>query len=187
LYTLKYQYNMIHADLHFNNILISKIPAGGHWEYKLNDNKYYLPNLGYQIYLNDYGLISIKDKLGPYWQTGFFKSIKDTNKYELYDIFLIKLEMARYLNKHFQLFFEYFDYYDYYDYVSNPEIKNFPQNLTILNLIELMFNKREVSDCKNNPWYCYNTPLKTKVLEKYNLNTKVKISNMYFKDFLYTE
>lgn len=183
LYTLKYQYNMIHADLHFNNILISKIPENGHWEYKLNGKKYYLPNLGYQIYLNDYGLISIKDKLGPFWQTDFFKNIKDTNKYELYDIFLIKLEMSKFLGNHFQLFFKEFDYYDYYDYAENAEIKTFPQNLTILNLIEFLFNKREVSDCKNNPWYCYNTALQTKLLDKFDLDNKVKISNNYFKQF----
>ena len=44
-----------HNDLHWNNILIKKIKPGGHFEYKINDKSYFIPNYGYVAIVWDFG------------------------------------------------------------------------------------------------------------------------------------
>lgn len=48
-------FDMYHLDLHSKNILVKKIPKGGYWKYTINEIDYYLPNIGYQFYINDFG------------------------------------------------------------------------------------------------------------------------------------
>lgn len=55
IYTLQLRLNMTHLDLHSDNIIVQKIPKGGFWEYTINENTYYVPNLGYIFYINDFG------------------------------------------------------------------------------------------------------------------------------------
>jgi serine/threonine protein kinase len=47
---------IIHTDIKKPNILYKKIPKGGYWLYIIDNRKYYLPNLGFQLYLNDFGV-----------------------------------------------------------------------------------------------------------------------------------
>ena len=78
-------FNMIHTDLHLNNILVQQITPGGYWIYKLNNVKYYLPNLGFVILMHDFGFSLIPQKLYVNWH---HKNIKNEfcqhNKYSLY-------------------------------------------------------------------------------------------------------
>jgi len=60
IYTLQNHLNMTHLDLHADNIIVKKVQPGGYWKYtlKLDDGKentYYVPNLGYIFYINDFG------------------------------------------------------------------------------------------------------------------------------------
>jgi len=55
LYTLQLRLNMTHLDLHTDNIIVQKVPKGGYWEYTIDENTYYVPNLGYIFYINDFG------------------------------------------------------------------------------------------------------------------------------------
>lgn len=177
LHSLKYQFNMLHADLHFENILIAKVPEGGYWKYIINGKDYYLPNMGYQIYLNDYGYAMIPGKLGKEWYVKLFKNIKDTNKYNLYDLLLIRFELFNYLGPHFNTFFiKYFNYYDRNDYLKDPKIPFFPQDLEILDIIELLFSKNEISNCNDFEWYCFDEKIMEKetLIEEYNLDKPVK-------------
>jgi hypothetical protein len=188
LHALQYHFNMIHADLHFENILISEIKPGGYWEYIINGKKYYIPNLGYQIYLNDYGYAIITNKnskgtktetvMGKDWYVNIFKNISESNKYNLYDLLLIRFEFFKYLGPHFNLFFrKYFDYQDLDDYAEDPKIPYFPQDLNILDIIELLFSKNDISNCKDLEWYCFDEmsgKLKDeKLIETYNMDEKI--------------
>ncbi len=47
--------NIAHFDLHGNNILISNINSGKHWNYHINNNTYYIPNYGYSLKIWDFG------------------------------------------------------------------------------------------------------------------------------------
>lgn len=55
IYTLQLRLNMTHLDLHTDNIIVQTVPKGGFWEYTINENTYYVPNLGYIFYINDFG------------------------------------------------------------------------------------------------------------------------------------
>ena len=188
LHALQYQFNMIHADLHFENIFISEVKPGGYWEYIINGKTYYVPNLGYQIYLNDYGYAIITNKnskgtitetvMGKNWYVNLFKNISESNKYNLYDLLLIRFEFFKYLGPHFNIFFQkYFDYEDLEDYAEDPIIPFFPQDLEILDIIELLFSKNDITNCADFEWYCYDkNPEKLKnekLIETYNMDKKI--------------
>lgn len=86
LIALKRYFNMTHADFHTGNILIQRVPKGGYWEYKLNDNTYYLPNLGFQVLLHDFGFAWIPNKLYINWYyDDYLSEITELGK-EFYDI-----------------------------------------------------------------------------------------------------
>jgi serine/threonine protein kinase len=61
--SIQIQYGMFHNDIKKENILVKVIPSGGYWVYKLNGKKYYVPNHGYIVALNDFG-VSIAYKPG---------------------------------------------------------------------------------------------------------------------------
>lgn len=187
LHSLKYQFNMIHADLHFENILIAEVPPGGYWKYVINGKDYYLPNMGYQIYLNDYGYAMIPDVLGKGWYSDLFKNIKSTNKYNLYDLLLVRFELLTYLGPHLTTFFiKYFNYGDTTEYLKDPKLPFFPQDLEILDIIELLFSKNDISNCKDFEWYCFDEKQITeeKMIEEYNLDKIIdrnKVKNILSK------
>jgi hypothetical protein len=67
LYSLKKYYGMLHTDFHLGNILVQTITPGGYWKYIIDGNTYYLPNLGFQLLLNDFGFAWIPNKLYIKW------------------------------------------------------------------------------------------------------------------------
>ena len=183
LHSLQKNFGMIHADLHFENILIAKVDAkkDEYWEYIINGKKYYLPNLGYQIYLNDYGYAMIPDVLGKTWYVNFFRNITNTNKYNLYDLLLVRFEMLKYFGPHFnKFFFKYFNYQETDEYLKKSDIPFFPQDLDVLDIIELLFSKNDVSNCKDFEWYCFDNekPPNDKIIESYNLDKAIEIDKI---------
>lgn len=54
--SIQLEYGMAHYDIKTENILIKVITAGGFWEYTLNGIKYTVPNYGYLVALNDFGV-----------------------------------------------------------------------------------------------------------------------------------
>ena len=55
IYTLQLRLNMTHLDLHSDNIIVQKVKPGGYWEYTIHNDTYYVPNMGYIFYINDFG------------------------------------------------------------------------------------------------------------------------------------
>ena len=49
------KYKLTHNDLTWVNVLYNNISKGGYWEYKTNNFNLYIPNLGYQFIIWDYG------------------------------------------------------------------------------------------------------------------------------------
>lgn len=177
LYSLKTEFNMIHGDLHFENILVKKIKKIGYWEYKIGENNYYLPNMGYQIFINDYGYAMIPGVIGKKWYYSLFEKIKNTSMYDLYDMFLIKLEMFKFLNPEFYTFFkDYFSEKNTDDY-RHQKINVIPEDLDLGDIIKLMFSKNEISNCKNKYWLCYDekpSNIYGDLIESYNLDEQIK-------------
>lgn len=53
---IQLEYGMFHNDIKKENILVKVIPNGGYWEYNLNGATYRVPNYGYMVALNDFGV-----------------------------------------------------------------------------------------------------------------------------------
>lgn len=176
---------MIHADLHFENVLVKKIKPGGYWRYIIGEEQYNVANMGYQAYIIDYGFCNIPNKLQNMYLDDHFSKIKDSNKYKLYDLFLIKMESIKYTNNELGLFFkEYFDYEDYYKYVKSAKTK-ISKDLSVKDIIKFMFSKNQITDCKNKKWNCYANATKKKagkLLDVFDMNKKVILPNK-FKEF----
>lgn len=58
LYVLQYYSGILHNDLHWANILVFNIEKGGQWCYTINEQQYYIQNLGYLFVLWDFGMSS---------------------------------------------------------------------------------------------------------------------------------
>ena len=74
LYTLQKYFDLTHHDLHWGNVLVHKIQPGGFLTYKIDDEYYKVPNIGYLFTLWDFGYAHIPGKL---------KARKDYNMYDL--------------------------------------------------------------------------------------------------------
>lgn len=111
LITIKRYFNMIHADFHTGNILVQKIKPGGYWIYEVDNKKYYLPNLGFQILLHDFGFAWIPNKLYIKWY--YEDYLKELNKHarHFFDIsqfvnsLLNDYELPKFFKKQLKTFF----------------------------------------------------------------------------------
>lgn len=63
LYFLQKFFNMTHHDLHWGNILVHPTTVGGYSAYKIDGKKYYLPNIGFNFVLWDFGYSRIPGKV----------------------------------------------------------------------------------------------------------------------------
>lgn len=88
LLTLRYHFNMYHIDLHSGNILImhSDPLEHKHTTYTINNIKYYLPNLGYTVLIQDFGFAYIPKMLYIPWLLESRIKSRTTVGLELYDV-----------------------------------------------------------------------------------------------------
>lgn len=63
LYTLQKYFDLTHHDLHWGNVLVHKIQPGGFLTYKIDDEYYKIPNIGFLFTLWDFGYAHIPNKL----------------------------------------------------------------------------------------------------------------------------
>lgn len=55
LYLLQKKLKLVHNDLRLPNILFIKIKSGGYWKYEIDDDEYFVPNMGYVFIIWDFG------------------------------------------------------------------------------------------------------------------------------------
>lgn len=89
LVVIKKHLNLIHGDLHTENIMIRKIPSGDddYFKYTINKRDYYIPNLGWQIIIIDFGFAYIPGKLGLNWYYNDVFSKLDEHNLEFFDLY----------------------------------------------------------------------------------------------------
>jgi len=66
IHTYQKHFQLVHRDIKPANILYYKIQPGGYFTYVINGKNYYIPNFGYLIIINDFGISHIynpKDKI----------------------------------------------------------------------------------------------------------------------------
>jgi hypothetical protein len=67
LIAIKRYFNMTHCDFHTQNVLVHKVNPGGYWMYTIDNETYYLPNLGWVFVINDFGFAWVPKKLTTEW------------------------------------------------------------------------------------------------------------------------
>lgn len=87
LYSLQKYFNMTHFDLHSENVLVQKIPKGGYYEYILDNVVYYLPNLGFKVYIIDLGQASIQQRFKSWYIKNTFKDLVPTTYFDISFLF----------------------------------------------------------------------------------------------------
>jgi hypothetical protein len=120
--------NLNHNDAHYNNILYRKVRKGGCYHYILFGENYYIKNLGYQYYLNDFGLASnltsykkdlifFTEKIMEYSEAGAFTD--DINGY-LKDLLILLKRPDSQMKEIFKYIFKY-DVYIHTDKIINKQ------------------------------------------------------------------
>jgi serine/threonine protein kinase len=87
LYSLRKFFNMTHLDLHAENILVKKITPGGFWHYKIEGQDYYVPNLGFRIYIIDFGHAWIPDVFQSWFIRQRYDSRRVNRSFDINELF----------------------------------------------------------------------------------------------------
>lgn len=62
LYSAQKHFDLLHLDLHSDNILVKTINKTGYFKYIIDNIEYNIPNLGFVFLINDYGFAWIPEK-----------------------------------------------------------------------------------------------------------------------------
>lgn len=157
LYTLQLRLNMTHLDLHTDNIIVQKVPKGGYWEYTIGENTYYVPNLGYIFYINDFGHA---------WIPNVLKSWFIRQRYN-----------PKRIKSHFDLMILYRSH-------INKTKKNFPKSFqkVLLSIIKSLRNGsiEDFPEIIKNVWLDkYKvTNNNNSIIDKFNINNSINISEI---------
>ena len=63
LYALQKYFDFTHHDMHWGNVLVHKTSKGGYAVYTIDNNTYYIPILGYEFVIWDFGYGRIPEKI----------------------------------------------------------------------------------------------------------------------------
>lgn len=171
IHSMQKVFGMTHSDLHGNNILVAKIPKGGHWKYTIEGIDYYVPNLGYQFLLNDFDHAWIPGKMES-WYTRKYKNQFNKKKLKLVDpvrIFDEVLDISVAPKEVKDIIFMTMDLF------KNVEMEVVDLIYTIFGsyffLTEIEENESEISKaCKKDPYFCYFQKLDTPLIDSYDLD-----------------
>jgi len=171
------QYNgMVHSDLHPGNIFVERTGTGsmGYWVYKINHETYYLPDMGYRIYIGDYGRIWTPGKIKLGWYHGRY-SMKQFGYYpEDFDIYKITENLLKGIKDPSILYVV-----NYLDALFVPTKRKKSSSPQIDDIIEIIFGKFFLEGhCETHPWNCYYIKPPGKKLGTFNLDKKLNLSNL---------
>jgi hypothetical protein len=150
LFSLQYHFNMKHLDLHAENILIKKVSKGGYWKYVIGDDIYYVPNLGYIVYIIDFGHAWVPNQFQSWFIRQRYKNKNIKKNFDIMNLFKSTLT-----------------------YSKSPEsfkkqIKNYIKNLHNMTFEEWMINI----------WYEYTIKPNDKIIETYKVKNDLDVENI---------
>jgi hypothetical protein len=152
LYALQTYFNMKHLDLHSENILVKRVPPGGCWKYTINDETYYVPNLGYIFFINDYGHAWVPDNFQSWFIRQRFKKHRVHKGIDIMHLFRSTL-----------------------DFSTSP--KTFKSK--IRKLIKDLRENADFATTIRSIWgELYSSKGKRKVIESYNLDKPLNVSSL---------
>ena len=152
LYALQKYFNMKHLDLHSENILVRRVTPGGYWKYTINNHTYYVPNLGYIFYINDYGHAWVPNHFQSWFIRQRFNKKRVHKGVDIMHLFRSTLDFST-SPKQFKA-------------KIRKLIKDLLQNIDFTTLIHSIWG--ELYSVKN----------KRKLIESYNLDKPLDVSNL---------
>lgn len=169
--------DMAHADLHSDNILVAKIPKGGHWKYIIDGVDYYVPNLGYQFLINDFGHAWIPGKMESWYVREQLKpqlkkrGQKKVDPIRIFDQVLEYSVAPKRVKKIVDMTI---------DLLRKTDIEVVDLIYTIFGSYFLLRdshkkeNDKELNrNCKEEPYFCYFKKLKSKQLDSFNIDAGI--------------
>lgn len=157
IYTLQLRLNMTHLDLHADNIIVQKIPKGGYWKYTIDENTYYVPNLGYIFYINDFGHAWIPKVLKSWFIRQRYNPKTIKRHFDLMTIYRSHyhhVEIPKTFRKQLQIIIK---------SLRNGSVNSFPEIIKEVWLDKYKFTNNEGD---------------SSILDKFNINNSVNISQI---------
>lgn len=151
IYALQRHFNMTHLDLHSDNIIVKRVTMGGYWEYKINNEKYYVPNYGYIFYINDFGHAWIPNQFKSWFIRQRYNKKRINKSFDIMNLFKSTFKFS----------------------VSPPKFKN-----TIKDIIKELKNDKLFTNIISKVWDYYKAHPNTNLIEKYDLDKDLNIKNI---------
>lgn len=156
IYALQKYFNMIHLDLHSDNIIVIKVKEGGYWVYEIDGIKYYVPNYGYIFYINDFGHAWIPNQFRSWFIRQRYNKKRINKNFDIMRLFRSTLEIS-----------------------TSP--KSFKKNIRYI--IKELKGDRLFTHIIDEIWgdMYKKKNKKGKMIDKYNLDKKLNVSNLPVK------
>jgi hypothetical protein len=151
IFCLQRHLNMIHLDLHSDNVLVRSVKPGGYWKYTINKVDYYVPNLGYIFYINDFGHAWIPSNFQSWIVRRKYKTKRVHKNFDIVKLFTSTLEFSK----------------------SPKDFKN-----KIRYMIKQLEGDSNFINIIDEIWENYKKKSKSKKIETYNLDNQVDVKNI---------
>jgi len=150
IYCLQKYFNMIHLDLHSDNILVKRVKSGGYWKYIINGKSYYVPNYGFIFFINDFGHAWIPENFQSWIVRKKYKTKVIHKNFDIMKLFNSTLNFS----------------------TSSPSFKN-----EIKQIIKDLETNKNFTDIIESMWDNY-LKRQTNIIESYNLDKPVSLSEV---------
>jgi serine/threonine protein kinase len=183
IYAMQETLGMAHADLHSDNILVATVKKGGHWKYTIDGVDYYVPNLGYQFLINDFGHAWIPGKMESWYVREHVKPKgKKQKNIDPLRIFKLVLEYSvapKRVKDIVDLTVELFK-------DTSVEIVDIIYTIfgSYFLMSEMESSKKLETSCRKEPYFCYFKKLRSKQIDSFDLDKGIEkgdINNVLWK------
>ena len=152
IYALQRHFNMTHLDLHSDNILVVKVKEGGHWIYEIDGIKYYVPNLGYIFYINDFGHAWVPNIFTSWFIRQRYNSKRIYKNFDIMNLFRSTIQFS-----------------------TSP--KSFKKHIRYL--IKELKGDREFTTLISEIWDNYKIKIShSKLIDSFNLDKNIKVNTI---------
>lgn len=155
IYALQRHFNMIHLDLHSDNIIVIKVKEGGHWVYEIDGIKYYVPNYGYIFYINDFGHAWIPNEFQSWFIRQRYNKKRINKSFDIMNLFRSTFKFS-----------------------TSP--KSFKKHIRYV--IKELRGDRLFTHIISEIWSDYKNKIsESNMIDKYNLDKNLSVNNLPFK------
>ena len=166
IFCLQRYFNMIHGDLHSDNVLIQRVKPGGTWKYIIDNTEYIVPNIGWMIIINDFGFATILKHVELDWYVQEYLKFIDEKAIGFYDFcyFIESIDSLLSYTKHSGIhqtihdILKQLDLFSVFEVIKNNKISkktkksvNYYYPYKMINVLQICFKNYSTWYPNNNP------------------------------------